>query len=79
MQFTDNLMHNNGLDSVFAADPGFAGVTGNPLDSGKFRTPTLRNAALSAPYMHDGRFFTLEQVIDHYNTGGVLQARLTPS
>ena len=56
MQFTDNLMHNNGLDSVFAADPGFAGVTGNPLDSGKFRTPTLRNVALSAPYMHDGRF-----------------------
>ena len=78
MQFTDNLMHNNGLDSVFTADPGFAGVTGNPLDSGKFRTPTLRNVALSAPYMHDGRFFTLEQVIDHYNTGGVPSSTLDP-
>ena len=56
LQFTDHLFHNNGLDPSFEADPGRALVTGNPLDSGRFRTPTLRNVALSAPFMHDGRF-----------------------
>ncbi|MFM7731697.1 MAG: cytochrome-c peroxidase [Flavobacteriales bacterium] len=70
MQMGDYLMHNNGLDSHFAADPGLAAVTNNPLDSGKFKTPSLRNIELTAPYMHDGRFNTLEQVIGHYNTGG---------
>src|SRR5690606_25969426 len=54
MQMSDYLMHNNGLDEYFHNDPGFAAVTGNPLDSGKFKTPTLRNVALTAPYMHDG-------------------------
>jgi cytochrome c peroxidase len=42
----------------------------NPLDSGKFKVPTLRNIALTAPYMHDGRFQTLQEVIEHYNSGG---------
>lgn len=78
LQFTDHLFHNNGLDSVFLMDPGHAWVSGNPLDSGKFRTPTLRNVALSAPYMHDGRFGTLEEVIDHYNAGGVPSSTLDP-
>ena len=64
-------IRNNGLDSTFAADPGHAGVSGNSLDSGKFKTPTLRNVALTAPYMHDGRFTTLEDVVGHYNSGGV--------
>jgi cytochrome c peroxidase len=66
---TDNLFHNNGLDSIFT-DPGRAGVTNNPLDSGKFKTPTLRNIELTGPYMHDGRFTTLEEVIEHYDSGG---------
>ena len=58
--------HNNGLDSVFA-DPGRAGVTGMAYDRGRFRVVTLRNIALTAPYMHDGRFATLSQVLDHYS------------
>ena len=53
-------------------------VSGNPLDSGKFRTPTLRNIALSGPYMHDGRFETLEEVVDHYNSGGVASSTIDP-
>lgn len=68
-RFTDGSMRNNGLDSVFS-DLGLGGVTGQPQDMGKFKTPSLRNVALSAPYMHDGRFQTLEEVIDHYDTGG---------
>ena len=78
LQFTDHLFHNNGLDASFELDPGHFNVTGNPQDSGLFRTPTLRNVALSAPYMHDGRFATLEEVIDHYNTGGVPSSTIDP-
>ncbi|MEC8401128.1 MAG: cytochrome c peroxidase [Bacteroidota bacterium] len=78
LQFTDHLFHNNGLDPTFEADPGRVLVTGNPLDSGLFRTPTLRNVALSAPYMHDGRFSTLEDVVEHYNTGGVASSTIDP-
>lgn len=70
MQFTNGLFHNNGLDAHFSKDPGRALVTFNPLDSGKFKVPTLRNIALTAPYMHDGRFQTLSDVIEHYNSGG---------
>ena len=77
MQFTDNLFNNNGLDSEFD-DPGLMGVTGNPLDAGKFKTPTLRNVEYSAPYMHDGRFATLEEVIEHYNSGGVPSETVSP-
>lgn len=56
---------NNGLAP--SSDLGRFGVTGVAADRGKFRVPTLRNIALTAPYMHDGRFQTLEEVIDHYN------------
>ncbi len=66
--WTDNLFHNNGLDATFA-DNGLGDVTGNPADNGKFKTPSLRNLAFTAPYMHDGRFETLDEVIDHYSTG----------
>ena len=66
------------MDSTFEADPGLAGVTGQPLDSGRFRTPTLRNVALTPPYMHDGRFATLEEVIDHYNSGGHPSSTIDP-
>lgn len=78
MQLGDYLMHNNGLDAQFQADPGLAAVTGNPLDSGRFKTPTLRNIELTAPYMHDGRFATLNEVISHYNTGGQVSTTIDP-
>lgn len=57
---------NNGLDATFT-DEGRKIVTGKGFDAGKFRIPSLRNIALTAPYMHDGRFKTLEEVLDHYN------------
>ncbi|MBD3636186.1 MAG: cytochrome-c peroxidase [Crocinitomicaceae bacterium] len=66
--WTDNLYHNNGLDASFS-DNGLGAVTGNPSDNGKFKTPTLRNLAFTAPYMHDGRFETLDEVIQHYSFG----------
>lgn len=68
-QFTDNIAHNNGLESI-PVDSGLFLVTGNPADIAKFKTPTLRNIEFTAPYMHDGRFQTLEEVIEHYNMGG---------
>lgn len=66
--FTDNSFHNNGLDSSHL-DIGLAMVSSKENDVGKFKTPTLRNIALTAPYMHDGRFQTLEEVIDFYSEG----------
>lgn len=59
--------HNNGLDDDENLQPGLQNVTGNPFDRGKFRAPGLRNIAKTAPYMHDGRFQTLEEVLDHYD------------
>ena len=64
--WTDNAFHNNGLDAGFA-DNARGVITGNAFDNGKFKTPTLRNLAFTAPYMHDGRFQTLQQVINHYS------------
>jgi len=66
--FTDHQFRNNGLP-VDAADPGRGEVTGMTLDQGTFSTPSLRNVAVTAPYMHDGRFATLEEVVDHYSAG----------
>ncbi len=66
--WTDNDFHNNGLDSSFS-DIGLGVVTGDPNDNGKFRSPSLRNLSYTAPYMHDGRFATLDEVIDHYSEG----------
>ena len=68
---------NNGLDAVFT-DLGRGGVTGNPNDNGKFKVPTLRNIALTAPYMHDGRFATLDEVIEHYSTGVHVSSTIDP-
>lgn len=75
--FTDGIMRNNGLDSTFT-DLGLGGVTGLPQDMGVFKVPTLKNVALSAPYMHDGRFATLEEVIDHYDSGGHPSPTVSP-
>ena len=74
---TDNRFHNNGLDAEAAA-LGRAEVTGSDADVGRFRSPSLRNVALTAPYMHDGRFATLEEVLDHYDGGMHRDARLDP-
>jgi len=68
--FTFGDILNNGIDSLSpTADPGRGAITGDPSDIGKFKVPSLRNIALTAPYMHDGRFATLEQVVEHYNSG----------
>ena len=64
---TDGDFHNNGLDEN--PEEGRMAVTSNPQDRGRFKSPTLRNVALTAPYMHDGRFKTLEEVIDFYSEG----------
>lgn len=66
--FTDYQFRNNGLDAQFK-DGGRFLVTGRSADRGKFKTPSLRNAALTAPYMHDGRFRSLEDVVRHYSAG----------
>ncbi len=58
----------NGLDE-YPIDLGAGGITNFPPDMGTFKVPALRNIALTAPYMHDGRFQTLEQVVEHYSTG----------
>jgi len=75
--WTDNIFHNNGLDSSFE-DIGLGMVTGDPLDNGKFKSPSLRNLAYTAPYMHDGRFATLEEVINHYSEGLVYSETIDP-
>jgi cytochrome c peroxidase len=68
--FENDQYMNNGLDSdTDFTDLGREDVTLNPEDRAKFKVPSLRNVALTAPYMHDGRFQTLEEVVDHYNEG----------
>ena len=84
--FTNNNYENNGIDSVGPevsdlmnfSDWGLGEVTGDVFDNGKFRVPSLRNIMLSFPYMHDGRFQTLSEVIDHYKTGGFTAANSNP-
>jgi cytochrome c peroxidase len=66
---TNDRFMNNGLDTEPYTDPGRFEVTGRPEDRGRFKVPTLRNIAVTAPYMHDGRFATLREVIDHYDHG----------
>ena len=76
--FQSQRFANNGLDTAFA-DPGRVKVTGRTADAGKFAVPSLRNVALTAPYMHDGRFRTLTEVIEHYATGVIRSATLDPN
>ena len=75
--WTDNKFHNNGLDTSFS-DLGLGKVTGDPADNGKFKSPSIRNLAFTAPYMHDGRFATLEEVINHYSEGLKPSATIDP-
>ncbi|WP_439880118.1 cytochrome-c peroxidase [Pontibacter sp. MBLB2868] len=81
--FTDNKYHNNGLDAAYSDENealafGRGRITRKPEDIGKYKTPTLRNIAITAPYMHDGRFATLEQVLAHYRTGVKNSPTLAP-
>ena len=70
--FTDEKFHNLGIGwDTNTVDLGRYMVTKNPADIGAFKTPTLREIARSAPYMHDGRFKTLEEVVNFYNQAGV--------
>lgn len=75
--WTDHAFHNNGLDNAFT-DLGLGAVTGDPADNGKFKSPSLRNLAFTAPYMHDGRFATLDDVINHYSQGLKNSATVDP-
>lgn len=65
--FSDNQLHNNALDSN--PDPGHFEITGDPLDYGKYKSPTLRNIEYTAPYMHNGEYASLEDVVNFYSEG----------
>jgi cytochrome c peroxidase len=82
--FTDNRYHNNGIDQDFS-DASLEGlfqgrfrISYDPADLGSFKTPTLRNVMLTAPYMHDGRFATINAVLDHYSSGVLSSPSLDP-
>ncbi len=66
--FIGDEARNVGLDAT-TTDRGLASVTGDIDDEGKFKVPSLRNIAVTGPFMHDGRFATLEEVVEHYNSG----------
>lgn len=68
--FTDEQFRNNAVQTEPYTDVGRGAITNDPGDIGRFKVPTLRNIMLTAPYMHDGRFATIDEVIDHYNDGG---------
>ncbi len=80
--YSSNDFFNNGLDSVSSLlnfkDLGRGTITKKELDNGKFRVPSLRNIELTAPYMHDGRFKTLEEVVEHYASGGHYADNIDP-
>jgi cytochrome c peroxidase len=81
--FASSDYFNNGLDEVSKVsqfkDPGRGAVTGSALDSGRFKAPSLINIHLSAPYMHDGRFQTLDEVMDHYTKNVKIAPNLDPN
>ena len=79
--FTDEEFHNTGVSARSARyaareDPGRARVTRRTEDVGAFKTPTLRDVARTAPYMHDGSLATLEEVVAFYDSGGIANANL---
>jgi cytochrome c peroxidase len=75
--FTDFSYRNNGLDTEFT-DLGRNRITQDPADLGKFKVPSLRNLEFTYPFMHDGRFSTINKVLDHYEEGVVASASLDP-
>ena len=78
LNFENDQYMNNGLDATFA-DDGRGKATEDPADNGKFKVTSLRNIALTAPYMHDGRFNTLEEVVEHYNSQLQASSTLDPA
>lgn len=77
--FSDEGFHSTGVgvrDGI--AEPGRAAVTGDPSERGRFKTPSLRGVARTAPYMHDGSLATLHDVVEFYRRGGVAHAELDP-
>ncbi len=76
--FENDRYMNNGLAATFT-DIGRENVTKNARDKGKFKVTSLRNIALTAPYMHNGAFATLEEVVEHYNSGLVASSTLNPA
>lgn len=78
--FTDYSYRNIGLPVYFTTidDPGRMRITGNRGDSLKFKVPSLRNVALTEPYMHDGRFKSMESCLQHYSSGIIQNAALDP-
>ena len=84
--FSDSLFYNLGVGwdeaSQSFTDPGRSKVSGDEKETGAFKTPTLREVARHAPYMHDGSIATLREVVEHYNKGGVknpwLSERIRP-
>ncbi len=75
--WTDNDFHNNGLDEIFT-DLGQGEITGLFFHEGRFKTPSLRNLVFTAPYMHDGRFNTIDEVIEHYSSEVKLSHSIDP-
>lgn len=76
--FTTHLYYNNGKDVEFTDTHDRYHVTFEPSDIGAYKAPTLRNLAFTAPYMHDGRFSTLDEVINFYNAGLVNSPYISP-
>ena len=76
--FTTHFFYNNGKDSVFTDPSDRASVTGDPVDVGAYKAPTLRNIAFTAPYMHDGRFTTLDEVINFYSEQVIWSPTISP-
>lgn len=76
--FTDEELHNNGLPVTAVNDSGRARITHLAEDLQKFKVPSLRNLGFTPPYMHDGRFRTLDEVLDHYGSGIVITPSLDP-
>lgn len=75
---SDHGFHNIGTTLDYSADPGRYRITLDTADIGKFKVPTLRNIALTGPYLHDGSMFTLEEVIDHFASGGMPHPNRSP-
>jgi cytochrome c peroxidase len=69
LQFTTNLYYNNALSNVFDDPRDRFAVTQNTQDIGAYRAPSLRNCMVSPPYMHDGRFKTIDELLEFYNFG----------
>lgn len=71
MEFHNTALYNvDGQGAYPATNTGVESITHDPEDMGKFKAPSLRNVAVTAPYMHDGSIATLDEVIEHYNAGG---------